>query len=190
MAANPIVNSVHLNVTSRRDPEVFEQLSIPMLRRLYNLARWLTRDDSEAEDLVQETYSRALKGFSGFEPGTNFSAWMFRILRNTFLSSRTRAKSAYVSLDEDEEEILLPAAGETPETALIAATEQQQIQAALERLPEKYREVLLLCDVEEMRYREIAELLGVPVGTVMSRLARGRRALRGLLAEQQLRVGR
>ena len=169
--------------------EAFEQLAVPMLTRLYNLARWLTRDDHEAEDLVQETYARALKGFASFQLGTNFSAWMFRILRNTFLTSRSGSKMApHLSVEEHGEEALLPAATGTPESMLLRATTQQQIQAALERLPVEFREVIVLCDVEEMKYREIAEVLNIPVGTVMSRLARARKMLRGMLAEERLKV--
>ncbi|MGH9521252.1 MAG: sigma-70 family RNA polymerase sigma factor, partial [Terriglobales bacterium] len=140
--------------------------------------------------LVQETYTRALKGFGSFRPGTNFAAWMFRILRNTFLASRVRSSAPHASIEEEGEAALLPTAAETPESILITASTRQQIQAALEKLPAAHREIILLCDVEEMRYREIAELLDVPVGTVMSRLSRARRALRGFLAEERLRVGR
>ena len=173
------------------DAGEFEALALPLLRRLYNFARWLARDEAEAEDLVQETYARALKGFGSFRPGTNFAAWMFRILRNAFLTARSGASQRqHVSIEEEGEENVLPSASETPESLLISARTQQQIQAALERMPESHREVILLCDVEEMSYREIAELLEVPMGTVMSRIARARRALRGLLAEQQMRVGR
>ena len=157
---------------------------MPMLRRLYNLARWLARDESEAEDLVQETYVRALKGFGSFQLGTNFAAWMFRILRNTFMTLHSGPRMApHLSVDDEGGEELLPAVAGTPESILITASTQQQIQAALERLPVIYREVILLCDVEEMRYRDIAELLNVPIGTVMSRLARARISLRGILAE-------
>ena len=178
------------NVAAQGDPAEFEQLAMPLLRRLYNLARWLTRDASEAEDLVQETYARALKGFGSFQPGTNFPAWMFRILRNHFVTLRSGPAAAHhLSVDEEGEEELLPATSGTPESILIAATTQQQIHAALERLPVIYREVILLCDVEEMKYRDIAELLNVPIGTVMSRVARARRLLRGMLAETQLRIG-
>jgi len=94
----------------------------------------------------------------------------------------------HLSVDEEGGEELLPSAAGTPESILITASTQQQIQAALERLPVIYREVILLCDVEEMRYRDIAELLNVPIGTVMSRLARARRSLRGMLAEERLRI--
>ncbi len=174
----------------KNDPAAFEQLAMPMLRRLFNLARWLARDESEAEDLVQETYARALKGFGSFKLGTNFSAWIFRILRNTFMTLHSGPRMApHLSVEEEGGEELLPPAAGTPESILITASTQQQIQAALERLPVIYREVILLCDVEEMRYRDIAELLNVPIGTVMSRLARARRSLRGMLAEERLRIG-
>jgi RNA polymerase sigma-70 factor (ECF subfamily) len=168
------------------DQSDFAVLALPLLRPLFNFAHWLSRDSHEAEDLVQETYARALKGFSGFRPGTNFRAWMFQILRNTFLTSRT-GKPVSVEIEEESEVF---ADRRTPETVLMNATTQQQIQNALERLPAEFREVILLCDVEEMRYREIAELLGIPQGTVMSRISRARRLLRGYLAEERMRVGR
>ena len=165
----------------------FEELSTPLLRPLYNFARWLTRDTHEAEDLVQEAFARALKGFSGFQPGTNFRAWMFRIVRNTFLSSRTNL-AVHLSVEEEGEDILLPPDRHTPESILMNASLNERIQSAIERLPVAYREVLLLCDVEEMKYQEIASLVGVPVGTVMSRISRARKLLRGMLAEDGLRI--
>ncbi len=166
----------------------FAALALPLLKPLYNFAHWLTRDAAEAEDLVQDAYVRALKGFGGFQPGTNFKAWMFRIVRNTFLSSRAGLKAVHVPLEDEEgDEIELPAVTETPESALVGVRTREQIQAALERLPQNFREVILLCDVEEMRYQEIAELLEIPLGTVMSRIARGRKLLRGMLAEAQIR---
>lgn len=178
------------NMVLKSDPEAFEELAVPLLRRLYNFARWLSHDETEAEDLVQETYARALKGFRSFEPGTNFPAWMFRILRNIFLTSRTGSRAApHISIDEEGEEELLLVTQGTPESVLISATTQQHIQSALERLPVRYREVILLCDVEEMKYRDIAEVLNIPVGTVMSRIARGRKLMRGMLAEERLRIG-
>ena len=168
--------------------EMFEELALPLLTPLYNFARWHTRDHHEAEDLVQETYARALKGFSSFQPGTNFRAWVYRILRNTFLTSRSGLKMAqHLSVEEEGEEILLPPERETPESILINSSTRQQIQSALGRLPIIYREVILLCDVEEMKYQEIAELVGIPMGTVMSRIARARKQLRGMLAEERLR---
>src|SRR5882724_12914808 len=97
----------------------FEDLAMPLFDQLYNFARWLTQDTVEAEDLVQETYTKALRGFSSFQLGTNFRAWMYRILRNSFLSSRTGLKTM-VAIDEETEDKLLPAETTTPESILIA----------------------------------------------------------------------
>jgi len=154
---------------------------MPHFERLYNFACWLTHDRQEAEDLVQETYAKALKGFSSFQPGTNFRAWIYRILRNAFLSSRTGPKATpTVPLDlEGEGDVLLPAARETPESILLQRSDEQLVRRALEQLPVAYREILLLCEVEEMSYQEISTALVIPMGTVMSRLSRARKALRG-----------
>jgi len=161
---------------------------MPLFDQLFNFAHWLAQDRTEAEDLVQETYVKALKGFSSFQPGTNFRAWMYRILRNTFLTSRTGLKaSATIPLDsEDGPE--LPAGPETPETILIEYSQSQILQTAIESLPIHFREVLLLCEVEEMSYQEIAETLSIPMGTVMSRLSRARRALRESLQQKLART--
>lgn len=152
---------------------------MPLFERLYNFACWLTQDRQEAEDLVQETYTKALKGFSSFQQGTNFRAWIYKILRNTFLTSRTGLKvTATVPLDVEGEEEALPTAEETPESILLQRSDWQRVQQAMERLPVAYREVLLLCEVEEMSYQEISSTLGIPIGTVMSRLYRARKTLR------------
>jgi RNA polymerase sigma-70 factor (ECF subfamily) len=156
----------------------FEELAMPLFDSLYNFACWLTHDRSEAEDLVQETYMKALKGFDSFAAGTNFRAWMFRILRNTFLTSRSGMRSATIATDFDEDESLLPAVTETPESLLMDLSDQERLQAALEKLAAPFREIILLADVEEMSYQEIAEALGIAIGTVMSRLSRARKALR------------
>ena len=157
----------------------FEQLAMPHFERLYNFACWLTHDRLEAEDLVQETYAKALKGFSSFQPGTNFRAWIYKILRNAFLTSRTGLKAtATVPLEPEDEEQVLPAVTETPESILLQRSDWQLVQKALEQLPVVYREVLLLCEVEEMSYQEISATLGIPMGTVMSRLSRARKTLR------------
>ncbi|MGO9677938.1 MAG: RNA polymerase sigma factor [Candidatus Sulfotelmatobacter sp.] len=135
----------------------FERLAMPHLERLYNFACWLTHDRQEAEDLVQETYAKALKGFSSFQPGTNFRAWIYKILRNTFLTSRTGLKAtATVPLDLEGAEEMLPAVKETPESILLQRSDGQLVQQVLEQLPVAYREVLLLCEVEEMSYQEIS----------------------------------
>jgi len=169
------------------DPSAdFEQLAMPLFESLYNFAHWLTQSREEAEDLVQETYAKALRGFGSFQPGTNFRAWIFRILRNTFLTSRTGlAATRTVPLEtEDDQEQTVAVERETPESIMLEQAGQQQVQAALEQVPVVFREVLLLCDVEEMSYQEIAETLGVPIGTVMSRLYRARKALRTALQEK------
>jgi RNA polymerase sigma-70 factor (ECF subfamily) len=151
----------------------FEDLAMPLFDSLYNFARWIERDTDNAEDLVQETYLKALRGFASFQPGTNFRAWMFRILRNTFLSSRTKFERRMTeALDSDEGEPELAVDTETPETSLINRCNSQLLQRAIDDLPAHYRETLLLCEVEEMSYQEIAQILSIPIGTVMSRLAR------------------
>jgi len=171
-------------VTDRRtDAESFEALAMPLLDRLYNFAHWLTHNREEAEDLVQETYLKALKGFASFQQGTNFRAWMYRILRNTFLTSRSGLSvKMTVPLDREEDVIGRPA--DTPEAVLLARADQEMVQSALERLPVQFREVIVLCDIEEMSYQEIAEIAGIPMGTVMSRLARARKSMRELLEEK------
>jgi RNA polymerase sigma-70 factor (ECF subfamily) len=162
----------------------FEDLAMPHFARLYNFARWLTHDTVSAEDLVQETYIKALRGFSSFQQGTNFRAWMYRILRNTFLTSQAGLKAAVI-VDIDDEISSEPATEETPESLLLARMELESIQQALESLPVHFREIILLCDLEEMSYREIGQALGIPVGTVMSRLSRARKAMRTLLVARK-----
>lgn len=163
----------------------FEELAMPLFDQLYNFAHWLTRNRDEAEDLVQETYFKALKGFSSFQLGTNFRAWMYRILRNTFLTSRTGLKGTMtVPLDLEEDLPEPPLKRKTPETILIERSNWQLLHSAIEQLPLHFRETLLLCDVEEMSYQEIAETLSIPIGTVMSRLSRARRALGERLREE------
>jgi RNA polymerase sigma-70 factor (ECF subfamily) len=158
----------------------FEDLAMPLFARLYNFAHWLTQDRAAAEDLVQETYMKALRGFSSFRQGTNFRAWMYKILRNAFLTSQAGLKAS-LSLDSDEDKVVEPVAAENPESTLLARAERETIQKALEELPVKFREIILLCDAEEMSYQEIGETLAIPMGTVMSRLSRARKAMRELL---------
>jgi RNA polymerase sigma-70 factor (ECF subfamily) len=162
------------------DTGSFEELAMPLFARLYNFAHWLTQDRASAEDLVQETYMKALRGFSSFQQGTNFRAWMYRIMRNTFLTTQAGLKVS-ASLDSDDEAVE-PTVPATPESVLLARMEQKMIQDTLEKLPVKFREIILLCDLEEMSYQEIGETLGIPMGTVMSRLSRARKAMRELLA--------
>jgi RNA polymerase sigma-70 factor (ECF subfamily) len=157
----------------------FEELAMPLFDSLYNFARWIARDSDDAEDLVQETYLKALRGFASFQPGTNFRAWIFQVLRNTFLSSRTNYERRMTEeLDSDEDGPEPAVDTETPETILMNRCNFQVVQRAIDDLPVHYRETLLLCEVEEMSYQQIAEVLSIPIGTVMSRLARARKAVR------------
>jgi len=157
----------------------FEELAMPLFDSLYNFARWLVHNQNDAEDLVQETYLKALRGFGSFQPGTNFRAWIYRILRNTFLSSRSTVEQRMtVAMDEEEDSPALPTTFSTPESLLIERSGNDAVQRAIEQLPVIFREVILLCDVEDASYREIAEILSIPIGTVMSRLARARKVVR------------
>ncbi|HUD55110.1 MAG TPA: sigma-70 family RNA polymerase sigma factor [Terracidiphilus sp.] len=177
---SPLRYTVQAVAENAGDFGSFEDLAMPHFARLYNLACWLTHDTTAAEDLVQETYMKALRGFSSFQQGTNFRAWMYRILRNTFLTSKTGLKTA-ATVDIDDESSLEPATEETPESVLLARVKTETIQQALEALPVLFREIILLCDLEEMSYQEIGQALGIPMGTVMSRLSRARKAMRTLL---------
>jgi RNA polymerase sigma-70 factor, ECF subfamily len=172
----------------------FEELAWPLLPSLYNLAFWLSRSATDAEDLVQETFLKALRGFDTFEPDTNFKAWIFRILRNTYFTSRAGlAAKRTVALEDELNEgsesgpAQYPEAAidrQTPEINLLQLEDRSTLSAAMETLPPPLLEVILLCDVEEMKYREIAMTLEIPIGTVMSRIARARVALRAALATQ------
>jgi RNA polymerase sigma-70 factor, ECF subfamily len=170
-----------MEVSDGRTAATFEELAMPLFDQLYNFAHWLTQNPGEAEDLVQETYVKALKGFSSFQTNTNFRAWMYRILRNTFLTSRTGLKATSTVSLEEEGGLEIPALTGTPESIFIDRAQEHLLQGAIEELPLHFREILLLCDVEEMSYKEISEALSVPLGTVMSRLSRARKALREIL---------
>jgi RNA polymerase sigma-70 factor (ECF subfamily) len=186
------------HAASKRGPQTssFEDLALPLLPSLYNVAVWLSRNPADAEDLVQETFLKALRGFATFEPGTNFKAWIFRILRNTYLTSRSGlAAQRTVALEDELEERdesgprLYPEGAidrQTPEVNLLRLSDRAAVQTAMEKLSPPLLEILLLCDVEEMKYREIATVLEVPIGTVMSRIARARTALRGMLQVDEI----
>jgi RNA polymerase sigma-70 factor (ECF subfamily) len=160
----------------------FESLVIPLLPALYRHAFWFSRNHAEAEDLVQESISKALRAFDSFQQDTHFKAWIFRILHNTFLTSRTNiAASRTVFLEDQSEAFNISDDGPTPEDTLIQLDNLAAINEALDRLPPLLREVLLLCDAEEMKYKDIALILDIPIGTVMSRISRARQTLRQLL---------
>jgi RNA polymerase sigma factor (sigma-70 family) len=161
----------------------FEELAIPLLNSLYNFARWLVRDQSDAEDLVQEAYLKAFRNFTSFRTGTNFRAWMFQILKHAFLSSRTKLDNRMmIAMDLEEDLPVFTATCDSPESRLIERSDISAIRCAIERLPIIFREVVLLRDVEDASYQEISDMLSIPIGTVMSRLFRARKVLRELLA--------
>jgi RNA polymerase sigma factor (sigma-70 family) len=167
----------------------FEELAMPLVDSLYNFARWIALNPNDAEDLVQETYLKALRSFASFQPGTNFRAWMFQILRNTFLSSCSKLERRMtVALDSEHDGPELAVDTETPETILMNRCNSQLVRRAIDNLPAHYREALLLCEVEEMSYQEIAKILSIPIGTVMSRLARARKAVRRTVHSEEILV--
>jgi RNA polymerase sigma-70 factor, ECF subfamily len=162
----------------------FEAEALPLLPGLYSSAFRLTRNASDAEDLVQETFLRAYRGFSQFEPGTNLKAWLYRILTNTFINSyrKKQREPQTDSLEDTEDWYLYSRMAErgtepSAETSVIESLPDEDVQEALSSLPEQFRIAVLLADVEGFSYKEIAEITGVPIGTVMSRLHRGRKAL-------------
>ena len=160
----------------------FSAEALQFLEPLFATAMRLTRNRADAEDLVQDTYVKAFRYSAQFKRGTNLRAWLYTILHNTWKNRRRDASRAAVDVDSDQVEQL--AAGgigneqiETPERILLRSTLDADLQAALDNLPEAFREAVWLRDVEEFTYAEIAEMLSVPIGTVMSRISRGRRML-------------
>ena len=156
----------------------FESEALPHSADLYRMAKWLLRNRDEAEDLVQETLVAALRSFHRFEKGTNCRAWLIKIMYYT-LSKRRRAEGRLRTLSDTEEQIAETVAFEPPTPQNIT---EEEVLKALNRLPQQFQEVVILSDVEDMTYKEIAEALSIPTGTVMSRLHRGRRLLRAELA--------
>jgi RNA polymerase sigma-70 factor (ECF subfamily) len=161
------------------EPAAFEQDALALVDRLYAAALRLTRNEADAQDLVQDTYLKALRSSGQFEAGTNLRGWMFTILHNTFLNQRRdRGRSPIDADSEAVEQAPDHRVAETnPEALLLRGTMDADLQAALDGLPAAYREAVWLRDVEQFSYDEIAGIVGVPIGTVMSRISRGRRAL-------------
>ena len=164
------------------DAEAFAAEALGFLEPLYATALRLTRNRADAEDLVQDTFVKAFRFGDRFERGTNLKAWLYTILHNTWRNRRRDASRDAVEVDSERVDQAAtgpgaPAAFDTPEQILMRATLDSELQAALDDLPEAFREAVWLRDVEEFTYAEIAEMLGVPLGTVMSRISRGRRLL-------------
>jgi len=168
----------------------FERDATPLMPSLYAAALRLTRNPADAEDVVQEAYLRAYRGFSGFQEGTNLKAWMYRILTNTFINSyrKKQREPQTISGDDADEWFLydkMGADGAEPsaEASALEKVPDEDVRSALDALPEQFRMAVWLADVEGFSYKEIAEILDIPIGTVMSRLHRGRRALEKALWE-------
>ena len=191
------------------DQATFADQAMEYMPSLYTAALRMTRNPADAEDLVQETYLKAYRAFESFQEGTNLKAWLYRILTNTYINTYRAKKRRPEQADVDDVEDLYlyrrlgglegATAGRSAEDELLDHLTEGEVKEALESLPEQFRMAVLLADVEGFSYKEIAEILDIPIGTVMSRLHRGRRALekrlyefgraRGLVGERGVATG-
>ncbi len=184
------------------DQATFAEQAMPFMDQLYSHALRMTRNPSDAEDLVQETYLKGYRGFGGFTEGTNLRAWLFRIMTNSYINNyRKKQRRPDESDLEDVQDLFLyrrlggaetAVLSRSAEDELLDSISEHEVKQAIEDLPEQYRDAVLLADVEGFAYKEIAEILDVPIGTVMSRLHRGRKRLQEQLysfAERRGLVG-
>jgi len=173
--------------TKDEQKKLYQELLLPELGALFRTALRMTRNREDAEDLVQETITKAFAAIERFEKGTNFRAWIFKILTNTFINNyyRVRERDKLPSLDEMEEETSFQPAfeGISPEQALLNTLTKEDIQNAIDNIPIEFKSVVVLTLVEGFSYKETADILDIPIGTVMSRLYRGRKILQNILWE-------
>ncbi len=178
-------------IESGSKTERFEEVAFEHMNSLYRLALSMSRNENDAQDLVQDTYLKAYKFFDKFKAGTNCKAWLFRILKNTFLNAinRERTRPQTISLSEIKDHELEILSDISPEDLVCGELFDDDIAAAMNRLPDEFRTAVLLADVEGLSYREIAEVVNCPIGTVMSRLHRGRKLLRERLQDYAAQHG-
>ena len=170
-------------------PRSFEEVVLPHLDAAFNYARWLTKNDADAEDVVQDAYVRALRFFSSLRD-EDARAWLFTIVRNTWYGRFPRRSGSPVMMVTDEDADNRADASLDPEAQVMQQQTVEQVRRALETLPTDFWEVLVLRELEELSYKEIAAIVGIPIGTVMSRLARARERLAGVLVASQAGGGR
>ncbi len=168
--------------------ELFETTVLPYVNSAYNLARWLTRNEHDAEDIVQEAFLRALRSFDTFVQGRDARAWLLTIVRNACRTWQRQSRPHDVLLEDDVQAAV--GTWSDPEAALIKNANSKLIRDALQELPFEYREILILRELEELSYKEIAEIIEAPLGTVMSRLSRARRELYMRLSQAVEEMGR